>query len=68
MQTSVGKLYKLVVVVRESGNAERFQAEGVFSALAQAGMAVGLYSLPLDSTAHAIRASLLAIATTTTFL
>ena len=28
----------------------------------------GLYSLPLDSTAHAMRASLLAMATTTTFL
>ncbi len=68
MQTSVGKLYKLVVGVRESGNAERFQAEGVFSSLAQAGTAAGLYSLPLDSTAHAMRASLLAMATTTTFL
>ena len=63
-----GTLYKLVVVVRESGKAKRFQAQGVFSSLAQAGTAGGLYSLPLDSTAHAIRASLFAIATTTTFL
>ena len=68
MQTSLGKRYRFVVVVRESGNAKRFQAEGVFSSLAQAGTVVDLYSLPLDSTAQATRASLLAMATTTTFL
>jgi len=33
-----------------------------------AGTAVGVYSLPLDSTAQAMRASLFAMATTTTFL
>ena len=37
-----GETLQIVVGARESGNAKRFQAEGVFSSLAQAGTVVDL--------------------------
>jgi hypothetical protein len=53
------------VVVREVGARSASKPKAPFP---HHHAAAGLYSLPLDSTAHAIRASLLAMATTTTFL
>jgi len=65
METLVGKV---VVVERESGSAERLQAAGFFFALSHAAATIspGRQSSPLESTAQAMRACLLAIATTST--
>ena len=57
-----------LVVRGGAGKWERVSASKPQASFPRRYAATGLYSLPLESTAHAIRASLFAMATTTTFL